>query len=547
MKYFITLSLILLMLTSCEDNKNEKSSNRIEQTSLTTEVPQNPFLYKNSSQSIIHFNSAQTDATIHGMPEGEIDIINDQVSFIPASIAIPGNAYKTYKDGTSVLLVSTNSSVMKVRFDGNRFEKIDEITIPGFEQDYAPGTVVAELLNKLDSNYMNEEIALNAMESYMEQYNLSTENAPNGLYTFIDNEGHYYAGYKTSVFRISDIDPERTANSKLQVSSSVDVRDLLAPDIAKNVSRFVGINVTYDGYLVIAMPGLIAVLDRDLKQVETAVIEGEAVDNGIAIDPDGGIYVVTSKYMRKLVWNGQKLSMDENDGAWKETYDYAIDKPGLWLSRGSGATPVLMGFGKTEDKLVFIPDAGDPVKLNAYWRDEIPEDAIMIEGASSRRLAASIPIGYPIETTVEWSPHVYKNGIMTFASDFPEPIIDGDKSLFKTLVTMGYTKKAPVGADKLHWDDENNKLIRDWTYLDRSITWTLSPVSVPNNAVYLNTLQDGKWIIKGLDWDTGKEKASISLPDSYKFNCAGGFIYGLPDGRIYAGGMFGPTIIDLKK
>ena len=109
MKKIFTLSLILVILTSCENNKKERESTTNEQTSFTTEVPQNPFLYKNSSQSIIHFNSAQTDATIHGMPEGDIDIVDDQVSFIPASIAIPGNAYKTYKDGSSVLLVSTNS------------------------------------------------------------------------------------------------------------------------------------------------------------------------------------------------------------------------------------------------------------------------------------------------------------------------------------------------------------------------------------------------------------------------------------------------------
>jgi len=545
MKTIFYLSFIFLLI-SCDHNKKTETNDTEVQIEYTTEVPRNPFLFENSSQPIVHFNSAQTDATINAMPEGNINVQEDQVSFIPASIAIPGNAIKTYNDGSSSILTSTNSSVMKVRFDHGRFDKIDEIIIPGFEQDNAPGTITDSILSTLDNNYMDEGIALNTMDAYMKKYNLSTSNAPNGLYTFIDNEGHYYAGYKTSVFRISDIDKNKTANSKLEISASVDVTTLLEPEIAKTVSRFVGINVTYDGHIVIAMPGLIAVLDRELKNIQTAVIEGEAVDNGIAIDPEGGIYVVTSKYMRKLIWNGKTLSMDEKDGAWKETYAYDKDKPGLWLSRGSGATPVLMGFGNDSDKLVFIPDAGSPVKLNAYWRNEIPEDAKLIEGAKSRRLAATIPIGYPIETTVEWSPHVYKNGIMTFASDFPDPIIDGDKSLFKTLVTMGYTRKAPIGADKLHWDEKQNILIRDWTYLDRSITWTLSPVSVPNNAVYLNTLQEGKWIIKGIDWDSGEEIANISLPNSYKFNCAGGFIYGLPDGRIYAGGMFGPTIINLK-
>lgn len=509
-------------------------------------VPKNPFLYPNSSQPIIHFNSAQTDANIFAMPKGDVTITPEQVEFIPASISIPGTVHKNYDDGTAVILASTNSSVMKVRFDDGKFEKIDEILIPGFEQDNAPAEAVSDVLELMDDNYMNEEIALDAMDKYMRKYNLSTVNAPNGLYTFADKDGHYYAGYKTSVFRVSDVDPSQTANSKIEVSASIDVRTLLEPEIAKTVNRFVGLNITYDGWIVIAMPGLIAILDRDLKEIHTAIIEGEAVDNGIACDPEGGIYVVTSKYMRKLVWTGQKLSMDEADGAWKEEYPYDQDKEGMWLSRGSGATPALMGFGEGADRLVFIPDAGNPVKMNAFWRDEIPADAKLVDGAKSKRLAAAIEIAFPVVTTVEWSPHIYKNGIMTFASDFPDPIVDDERSLFKTLVTMGYTKKAPVGADKFHWDSEKNELVRDWTYIGRSITWTLSPVSMPNNAVYLNTLQDGIWQILGFDWDTGEEVSNMTLPNSYKFNCAGGFIYPLPDGRIFAGGMFGPTIIDPK-
>ncbi len=509
-------------------------------------VPQNPFLFQNSSQPIIHFNSAQTDATPVAMPLGKFTVDPKNVGFLPASLAIPGTVHKNYDDGTGAVLASTNSSVMKVRFDGGRFEKIDEILIPGFEKDHAPAAVVADLLKTMDDNYRNEDVVLPALDRYMKKYNLGSENAPNGLYTMADNEGNLYAGYGTSIFKIGDVDPSQTANSRIKILASKDVRTELPPDLAKSVSRFLGVNMTYDGYIAVAMPGLIAVMDRDLKKVYAAPIEGEAVDNGIAVDPDGGIYVVTSKYLRKLVWTGEKLSMDESDGAWKEPYPYKKDKPGMWLSRGSGATPTLMGFGKDQDKLVFIPDAGDPVRLLAFWRDEIPADAKRVEGFSSKRLAAAVPIKFPVATTIEWSPHVYGNGIMTFASDFPDPVIDGERSLFKTLLTMGYTKKAPVGADKFSWDNETNTLKRDWSYIDRSITWTLSPVSIPNNAVYLNTLQDGKWRILGFDWNTGKKVADIALPDSYKFNCAGGFIYPLPDGRIFAGGMFGPVIIGVK-
>jgi len=64
------------------------------------------------------------------------------------------------------------------------------------------------------------------------------------------------------------------------------------------------------------------------------LLEGEAVDNGVTVDDAGGIYVVTSKYMRKLVWNGEKLSDRESDGAWKSEYDYVPNPKAM--SRRSG-------------------------------------------------------------------------------------------------------------------------------------------------------------------------------------------------------------------
>ena len=73
---------------------------------------------------------------------------------------------------------------------------------------------------------------------------------------------------------------------------------------------------------------------------------------GISVDDKGGIYCVTSKYMRKVVWDGKKLSDKEEDGAWKSEYDYVPNPKAL--SRGSGNTPTLMGFGPDDDKLVVL-------------------------------------------------------------------------------------------------------------------------------------------------------------------------------------------------
>ncbi|MEJ2532122.1 MAG: hypothetical protein P8Y92_10010 [Halioglobus sp.] len=510
------------------------------------QVPHNPFLISDSFYPIVHFDSAQTDATPVRMWEGNHSVDPSQVEWVPSTIAIPGNIHRPYADGTQAILTFTNAGVIKVRMDGGRWQKIDELVIPEQQDHRASPERIMKLREAMDSSWMDEAAILKNFRAYLEEVGFSREIAPNGLYTVLDRDGYAYAGYDTTLYRIGDKGADGV-DAELEIDRSLDLRKAVPPELAASVTRFLGVNITYDGYVVVALPGLIAVVSRDFEEVYTAPITGEAVDNGIAIDPQGGIYVVTDKYMRKLVWTGRELSMKPEDGAWKEPYAYARDKPGLWLSRGSGATPTLMGFGEDADRLVLIPDAGDPVKVLAFWRDDIPEDAKQLPGHSSRRLAGEVPVGFSVDTTIEWSLQVYGNGVMALASDFPDPITsDGDRSLLTTLVTMGYTRKAPRGAEKFSWNADTNAFERDWLYDARTVTWTMTPVSAANNATYLNTLQDGEWIIVGVNWDSGEQIAEIKLPPSYIYNALGGFHMPMPDGDIFVSGMFGPVRIRAK-
>lgn len=217
----------------------------------------------------------------------------------------------------------------------------------------------------------------------------------------------------------------------------MDIRDHLPKELAQKVHRFLGINITYDGYIVVAMPGIVAIASRDLKKAWACAIPGEIVDNGVTLDDKGGIYLVTDKFMRKMVWTGQKLSLDEADGAWKEPYPYDKSKKALWLSHGSGATPTLMGFGDNEDHLVVLSDAGNPVKVMAFWRDKIPADAKQIENAATKRMASALKIDFPVATIIELSLQVYKNGVMAFASDFPDPILIDKTQVFPLTFING--------------------------------------------------------------------------------------------------------------
>jgi hypothetical protein len=363
------------------------------------------------------------------------------------------------------------------------------------------------------------------------------------VYSLLDVDGVLYTGYGTSLAKFDDAEPGNP-ESPLELVGLADIRDSMPADLAATVTRFLGINISYDGFLVAALSGVVAVVSRDLTHVHFAPLPGEAIDNGLALDDTGGIYVVTSDYMRKIVWTGSTLSTDESDGAWKARYPYAKDKPGLWLSRGAGATPTLMGFGDDEDHLVVLSDAGDPVKFMAFWRDEIPADARQVEGAESRRMADAIAIDFPVATTIEWSPQVLGNRVLTFASDFPDPILTNRAHAMQvTLLSLGYTRKAPRGAQCFRWDSAARRFSSEWLYTDRTMSWTLGPVSSASNAVYLNTLEDGEYRIIGLDWETGEEVARLDMPNTFTLNTAGQFVFPLNATTLVASGSFGPVLI----
>ena len=113
----------------------------------------------------------------------------------------------------------------------------------------------------------------------------------------------------------------------------------------------------------------------------------EAVDNSICIDEAGGVYVVTSKHMLRLAWTGEKLSTELADGAWELPYEAMNPEKAMALgaiSRGSGTTRTLMGFGDDPDKLVVIADAAEAGHLVAFWREAIPR----VWRRSRARLAA---------------------------------------------------------------------------------------------------------------------------------------------------------------
>ena len=88
--------------------------------------------------------------------------------------------------------------------------------------------------------------------------------------------------------------------------------------------------------------------------------------------------------MHRVVWDGEKFSFEEGDGAWRAKYRNGT-------GYGSGTTPSLMGDDPLEDRFVVIGDGDEVVNITLFWRDSIPADWKCLPGAPSRRIAGLGP------------------------------------------------------------------------------------------------------------------------------------------------------------
>jgi hypothetical protein len=545
MRNFVLFSLLigLLLIVGCgnQGNKNEQAKQEEKSEISSYQLPPtNPYLIQNSRYPSVHFNAAQSDATSLPSWDNSLTIKEENIKWLPWVTSI-GAAHRPYDSGEEALFVSGTNKVGKIRITDGDFSWVDELMIPGFEYETPSVEQMKQTVEEMIAAGMEEEKYLPPYGEHVKAIRQSSANIANGIYTVMDHEGNYFIGWGTSMYRVSDKKPG-DVNSGIEISRSFNLKDGLSPEEAEKISRIFAVGMTYDGFIAVAMPGIIAVLDRELGNMQYILLEGEAVDNGISVDDKGGIYLVTSKYMRKIVWDGQTLSDKEEDGAWKSEYDYVPNSKAL--SRGAGNTPALMGFGPNEDHLVFLADAGDEISVVAFWRDEIPEDFQQKPGTKSRRIADQLALTIEVPATIEWSPHIYGNGVMMMASAWPDPVYgeNGKLAIFETVLTAGVMRQPPIGVEKWSWNRQTRTLKSDWTKL-KGLQWALYPVSAQSNTVTLTLLEGGVYSLLTVDWTTGEEISATVLGTNPIFNTAGGFFIPIDEDRIYITGVFGPVMI----
>ncbi|MEM8498603.1 MAG: hypothetical protein AAF542_11315 [Pseudomonadota bacterium] len=517
----------------------DKNATQISSTTVLPSV--NPWLAK-SAYPISHHNAAQTDVTLVDGPRISKQLTHDDARYVPL-LWCSAPTYKHVKGGT-VVIASNPLGIMKIRATGEDFSMISNVAYPGREDVHAEVSDddILKVMRDIDEKRHNKQDILLLLNSWWMYWklNINMRTMPSGAYAIIDKDGYHYAAYDkyhlVKSFDNNDVD------APLLPVKSANIVEQLPDDVADSVEKILGLTMTYDGHLVAAANGVVMIADRELNLKDYVAFPAEHVENSVAVDADNGIFVVTSKAMHKLNWNGESLAHGDQPGAWTSAYDVMAEGEAQAMgaaSHGSGTTPALLGFGDDEDKLVIISDGSpDGAQIVAFWRDEIPTEFEQRAGTKSRRIADQIRLSIS-DTTIEACPVVYGNGILVVNSTYPEPgPISMD--LISNAFLAGTTRKAPRGIQKYEWNSDTRKLEESWSMPDVDNTdWMPPAVSAANGLVYIANKRNDVYEYFAADWITGEVKAVWPFPDnSVLWNTWGGITVFLEDGDFLLGGFF---------
>lgn len=349
-----------------------------------------------------------------------------------------------------------------------------------------------------------------------------------GAYTLVDKDGRYFVPRDLTVDVFFNVTTERA-----DAPVAWKAYDLKAQIPAlQSGEKWVGLNLSYEGELVsVTNRGLVAVTSREGQVVAALRLPGEGLDvsNSLALDEQGGIYVVSSRFVHKVKKQGNRLVE-----SWRSAYpsdDFSA--PGR-LGKGSGTTPTLLGSG-TDDKLLVISDGREKMHLIAFWRDEIPKGWRGLRGRDLR-WAADVPITFGKKNyrraVTEQSLVVSGNGVFAVDNTYgyigrvAERIAKKrfGADLGKATVYLSNTRGvAPFGVEKFAWDPVKKEMRSAWARSDVSCPNGIPGMSRGSNLVYCVGQKNQVWNLQAFDWDTGalKFRFPLSQRDDYNSFYAG--------------------------
>lgn len=406
-----------------------------------------------------------------------------------------------------------------------------------------------------------------------------------GAYTAIDSRNQFIVGRTRFVSFFGDsVAGDRSSPIELKKRIFMPHEVFCSAD-----DVIAGMSLTHDGYLAFATElGNLFVISADadpsdLGDVPVAsTTEGcatadpeslEIVSNSVAVDEDGGIYVLTSAAMYRFNWDGDSLTR-----AWRAEYESSEEVPSpIRLGPGSGSTPSLMGTAADDDRFVVITDGQALMNLVLFWRDEVPADWEPVAPGKDPRIACEIPVDFGTSASEAISEQsvavrgysaIVVNDLLTNPTVNPPstgPLAGVAQNLVSAL-EGGIPEKAPFGFERVDWDPVTRTCATIWANAEISVPNGIPAISEASGLVYGTGQRDGQWGLEGLDFETGQSRVWVEagpgtcsneysgiasalpgvadvlevVPDSCENSIYAATTVG-PDGMVYQGTLNGMT------
>lgn len=256
--------------------------------------------------------------------------------------------------------------------------------------------------------------------------------------------------------------------------------------------------------------GTVATINPGNGRVASLRLEGERIENSLAVDETGGVFIVSDHALYRF----DAGRRGEPVITWREEYDRGTRRKPGQFSQGSGTTPTLMG-----SDLVAITDNADPhMHVLVYRRDA------HVDGP---RLLTAVPV-------FEANASATENSLVATDRSI---VVENNYGYFSHVATTGGGTTTP-GLTRIDLDATGHGSVV-WTSAER-IPSLVTKASLATGLIYTYTKDPGPgttdaWYFTAIDFHTGrtvwKQLAGTGL--LYNNHYAG--LHLGPDGTIYVG------------
>ena len=286
--------------------------------------PRNPYL-ADSGYPIAHGRCDQQDNSPQAGPIGPTATVGeDERDYVWLGPGHFGSLISgPYPDGSRVIWSNGREQIAKLDYES--LEARATIAVDGAEP--TPVTELEKAVDGLDRLRGKEAIG-HAMELA-----LRFMTGLDGVYALVDRDNTLFVGRSAGAVAYADADPGDPA-SPIVERAHWDKPEAIGGSI-------VGVNMTFDGRLVVTTAeGWVVALKRDFSSFDAIRLPGAAdeaaafndrmqaigragyswVRTSCCVGEEGGIYVSSVDHTHKVIWTGETLSLDPDDGAWSARY-----------------------------------------------------------------------------------------------------------------------------------------------------------------------------------------------------------------------------------